>query len=242
MFSGNIELELYPLDQLNQKAGPDLFSQGEREVCTGLKTAKRRRDWIAGRVAVKRLVRRKLAAAGVRVPLHQIEVYNRPSGEPYVQLPPNVLKGLDVRISISHSSQYALAALANGVRLGADVETIERRDKSWLELMAHESEAFEALQENPTAQTVLWTMKESILKVLGVGLSVSLQDVRFVPDASGTPVISLGTARLELHGKAKRVWEELRRPAITIESSLMGDDSTVSVAYTPHAARSSFHA
>jgi 4'-phosphopantetheinyl transferase len=240
MFSGNVEIELYPMSDLPQgtEPGAAVLSAGELDLCRKLKTAKRRRDWLSGRIAVKRLVRRKLAAAGVRLELNAIEVYNHESGEPYVKLPALSGLGLNIRVSISHSRQYALAAMAEqGARLGADVETIEPREKGWLDLMAHESERIQAVVTNPAAQTVLWTLKESVLKVLGVGLTVDLHDVRFVQDEDGTPVVNIGPVRLELHGKARRVWEELRSPSIAFENSPMGDNSMISVAYTSNFSR-----
>ena len=230
MFSGNVEIELCAQEEaqsLLPSGVTEILNDPERKQFEKFRSPKRRQEWFAGRLAAKRLVRRKLGGSGSRISLQDIRILARESGEPCVELPPSFEVQWRYPLSISHSGRYAVAALAGvGKRVGADVETVAPREKSWLELVAHDSEIFPGLREDAVGQTVLWTLKEAVVKALGVGLSVGFSDVRFLRGAA------LGASRLEFHGKARRIWEDMGRPDFAFESAMLDDRSAISVAYT----------
>ena len=71
----------YPLLAQGQ-TGPDLLSPREEKLLAGLGHVPRRRKWLMGRAAAKRLVGDMLGEG--RVPDDRISVLNQPSGEPFV--------------------------------------------------------------------------------------------------------------------------------------------------------------
>lgn len=220
------ELELCPAaeaDRLSEDLWegrlPAVFSPSERSFAANLKLPKRRRDWLAGRLAAKRLLAKRLT--GLR--LDQIVILPRPDGSPRVDVPGRP----DFRrwpLTIAHSAAGAAAALGSqGGLVGADLEAVEPRSPAWIALFTHESERSGGL-ESPLEQTRLWTLKEAVAKLLGTGFSVGFHDIRFTPE-------------LELSGKAFVRWEALGRPAIAFDSrEVLG--SVLSVAYTPEETRS----
>jgi len=163
---------------------PDL-TEAECDLLAGLRFEKRRRDWLGGRLAAKRAVRR-LADLG-RLDwrprsLSEVQILPSRTREPIVYSSESFLPG-HVQVSISHSGQFAGAVAYNGNqgRIGFDMERVEAADPALYQLAFRESEIREietvlpALR--PVAALVLWTAKEAISKALGTGLSTCLQDI-----------------------------------------------------------------
>jgi len=232
-------------------AGEDLshtLSPEELARLSELKFPKRRRDWLAGRLAAKRLIVELLFEQGREIGPGEIAVLNRKDGSPYVVFaagdgaPP---------ISLSHAPGGAVAAsVAAGSLIGVDAESVMERSESFVSVFAHPSER--PGLGTPQAQTRLWTLKEAVLKLLGLGLSVDLWDVRFLarPDPEQAAHCAANTFptgpqctldprcpplgvlySLELCGRALSRWNSLGCPEIRFESSISGHEA-VSVAYT----------
>lgn len=200
----------------SDSAPAGLLSPAEAEVLSGLRFPKRRRDWLAGRIAAKSAVGGWLRQRGVVLSPERIEVLPAESGAPALRLP----AGCPVpSLSISHDRfGGAAAADAEGGLVGIDVESIEPRSPGFLETVAHESER--PGLDDDAALTELWTAKEAVAKLLGTGLTVGFWDIRLVFEAAGR--------RLELHGAARARWESLGRPEIFLESrSEAGESWTI---------------
>ena len=97
-----------------------------------------------------------------------------------------------IEFNVSHSGQLAVYAIAEGRRLGVDVERIvpvtgndERLSRSWLS----EQELVELSAMDDSARTrrfySLWTRKEAYLKARGEGLSLDPDRVRIPSDPIG---------------------------------------------------------
>ena len=144
----------------------------ELEKLASLRFPKRREEWLLGRWAAKSLARtlpgyENLAAS-------EIEIRNSPDGSPYLCRP-----GGDPApecLSISHSHQFALAAMTpgRGIRIGVDLEKIEPRSHEFVEDYFTSAErslvdSFPA-EAGDTISTLIWSAKESMLKALQVGL------------------------------------------------------------------------
>ena len=148
-----------------------LLSPAEELRLAAFPLAKRRNEWLTGRICAK------LALAGflqhshggtpATVPLSRIEIHNQPSGRPYFDSADFALP-MVTDVSISHSQSYAIALVASGP-CGIDIqgsnETLNRIIEKFcmpteLALLRH------SLPERPKlhALTLLWAAKEATRK------------------------------------------------------------------------------
>jgi phosphopantetheinyl transferase (holo-ACP synthase) len=167
------------------QAWPGLLSPREETILGGLGLVPRRRKWLLGRIAAKRLVRELL---GEDLPKHQVSVLNQPSGEPFVLLEGR--GGWEFPISISHRSHIGMAAVPDrqGRRIGADLETVEPRDQALVRQFFTESEADIVDASGADCDLTMariWSAKEAVLKLLGLGLRIDTRGV--VVDLAGPP-------------------------------------------------------
>ncbi len=120
-------------------------------------------------------------------PAHALDLRRDDRGRPYLG---PAWPGYD--INWSHSSEALLVAMAQGWRIGVDMERQRPRPRA-LELARRYFDASEAdwLQslaepERMPAFLRLWCAKEAILKAHGHGLSFGLHRFRLEVDAAGT--------------------------------------------------------
>ena len=158
--------------QLPLEPYQDFLSQPESHRLSSLRFPKRRNEWLLGRWASKRLVQSLSPYKDYR--LNEIEIHNAPDGAPYILHPGGAIP--PTKLSISHSDQFALCVFApcQDFRIGADIEKVEPRSEGFIEdyFTAAEQEMI-GLFPSPLRQTavnLVWSMKESMLKALGVGL------------------------------------------------------------------------
>ncbi len=153
------------------------LSAGEQRKLSTMRFPKRRDDWLLGRWAAKSLILSLPAYEGFS--LAEIEIVNTAEGAPQICLPGGKIS--PHCLSISHSSGLAFCALTQvpGLRVGVDLETVEPRSNAFMEDYFTPGErrlaaSFPA-EEAPLIITLIWSMKESMLKALGMGLR---QDTR----------------------------------------------------------------
>jgi 4'-phosphopantetheinyl transferase len=176
-----------------------LLSDIEREQYDKLKTDKRRRDWLLGRWAAKRLLQAVMHDAGRAqsiAPLPALDsfaIVNDPDGAPRAVWRTGTDNGpCPVSLSISHSGDHAAACVvAQPDRaLGIDIERIETRPPGFAEEYFTEAEV--ALVRSAPAQdrdvlvTAIWSAKEATLKATRLGLTVDTRRVTCLPLATGT--------------------------------------------------------
>jgi len=166
------------------QAWPGLLSPREERILAGLGIVPRRRKWLMGRAAAKQVVREMSSGEGVQD--NRISVLNQPSGEPFVLIEGS--GGWGRAISISHRSDIGMAAapLDETLRIGADVESVEPRDPALVRQFYTEGEAqvVEASgQERDEVVARIWSAKEAVLKLLGLGLRIDTRGV--VVDLAG---------------------------------------------------------
>jgi len=170
---------------------PGLLSPREEAIPAGLTLLPRRRKWLLGRWAAKRLLG-ELAAEnnGIVAGLlgkpgsdedwrRQFSILNDEAGVPYVD---RAGQGrLPLSLSISHRGDWGLAAIAlvSGARIGADIETVEPRDPALVRQFFSESEADRVGSGRDAERTVarIWSAKEAVLKAMGLGLRHDTRDI-----------------------------------------------------------------
>ncbi len=151
------------------------------------------RAWLSGRIAAKDAVRQLVWQAGDR-PLFPVEIVveNDADGRPRAHY-----GDLDLRISIAHKDDRAVAIARIGCNVGIDVERIEKRSASFVDLAFSKREQ-KISGDSDEWLTRLWVCKEAIGKMRGIGLQGNPR--RFeVTDRAGE--------RLLVDGK----WVETRR-------------------------------
>lgn len=89
-----------------------------------------------------------------------------PGGRPVVQSP----HPPPMDVSITHAGNHALVALAQGVRVGVDVEMVAPRQRTMLDRF-FTAEEFAWAGDQLERVHLLWTAKEAALKALGTGVS-----------------------------------------------------------------------
>lgn len=202
--------QLEIIDLTNLPPADAVLSSRERTFYQTLRFPKRRSEWLGGRFALKQIVGKIC-----NVPdLKQIEVLPQESGKPQLVAGGNILP---LAHSITHSNGFAVAAVSSDVPfLGIDLEKVEHRIDAWKHDFFHPDELTGDSDEFLTA---LWTQKEALVKLLGVGLSLRSNEVCCIN----------GTARFA--GRALQIYEELGRPDITLTTSplLSGFMFTVAV-------------
>ena len=200
------------------------FDAGELEEAARLRLPKRRRQWLAGRLAAKRVLRRMIP---VEIPMSGIAIRSREDRSPEC-----ARLGHD-GFSISHSGDWAAAAaVPAGALVGIDLEAVAPRTASFLSLCAHPSEIDARTAADPREQTTLWTMKEAVSKLLRVGLSAGFWDIRFPCTETGR--------RVELFGEPLARWEAAGRPEILLHTTA-DEREVLTVAYTRTAAQGADH-
>lgn len=179
------------------------MTAGERARLAGLRTPKRRADWLLGRFTAKSVV---AAALGDALrgdwPLRAIEIPSEPGGRPYARLAPEAgpVSGLapgerlPISVSISHVEGHALCAaswtepVAGGSRhaLGIDLGLVEpRSDELVGTFFTPDEQRF--VREAPPRERALranliWCAKEAVLKAVGLGLTVDTFGLCCLPE------------------------------------------------------------
>lgn len=108
-----------------------------------------------------------------------------------------------IEFSSSHSADWALVAIGTGRPLGVDVEQmrpfprLQDLSRNYFAPLEYQSLARLAEAERLEAFFRIWVCKEAVLKALGTGLSLGLDQVVVSADAAWPTIVALGhdTAR-----------------------------------------------
>jgi len=151
----------------------------EIEILKGFSVDKRRVEWVMGRICIKSLL---LHCMGWKQGFHRIEILKGESGEPLVVLKQNGFKIYQPSyfVSLSHRNGSCVSALSKNP-VGIDLEIAENLDNSMMEdyFDCREKDLLDSLPSHLVNFNIPlgWSMKESVLKVLKLGLSVSPKSV-----------------------------------------------------------------
>ncbi|MCS7197999.1 MAG: 4'-phosphopantetheinyl transferase superfamily protein [Candidatus Bipolaricaulota bacterium] len=141
----------------------DWLTPREAYVLQKIRDPARRRDWLAGRLAAKKLIQDYLLEqAGVRLNLAQIEITHDKHKAPGVTSP------LTLPISIAHSAGHGFAALVTHGSIGVDLQEIRpvRPDLAKRVLSEHERKQLTHFfaERELEGLLVFWALKEAAIK------------------------------------------------------------------------------
>jgi 4'-phosphopantetheinyl transferase len=162
----------------------DWLSESERIVLSGMRFPKRRNDWRLGRWTVKQAIR---ACQSNRDPLlSSLEIRAAADGAPEAF---RNGEPAGFCISISHSNSRSMCAVGmSGLAVGCDLELIEQREIKFFEDY-FAPEEIDLLQKTSAERNLvaylIWSAKETVLKILRQGLRRDTRSVLIHPDFSG---------------------------------------------------------
>ncbi len=144
----------------------------EKTKYQSLSVEKRRKEWIAGVIAIK-LALRKM---NPDIQLSKIKIEKNEQGKPFI-----ILNKKPLSLSITHSNGFAVGIVDPNNNTGIDLEIKVKRDDSFVEelISSKEKELINNQQLEITEEllTKIWTAKEAASKVLGIGLNIDLHDL-----------------------------------------------------------------
>jgi phosphopantetheinyl transferase len=162
-------LHLYYADRrtLTDELVATFVTAADRERCAALMHPRRRAEFLAGRALLRHALEQ---FTGRKAHSHELRV--TPEGKPECVAGP--------AISLSHSGDIVVCAVASGSAIGVDVETRKPRPPAVTTLAAQYFSPFEAawIEADPDRRfQMLWVLKEAYLKALGVGLAGGLSSL-----------------------------------------------------------------
>jgi 4'-phosphopantetheinyl transferase len=167
-----------------QPAGMRWLSPAEAAHAAALAYPKRRAEYLLRRLAAKHAVAAVIGRSEEPAGLAGIEVLNAPDGAPYV-----LLDGAPPGFDVSMTDRAGWAVCVVGRRVGCDLELVEPRSPAFVRDFLTDAEqrfvaARPAGDERDAAANLIWSAKESALKVLRTGLR---RDTRTVQVSAGPP-------------------------------------------------------
>lgn len=185
------------------------LSVREQAFYSTLKLPKRQREWLGGRLALKKAV-----VPLVRLPITKIEILPQEDcGKPQLLLGG---EKSTLPFSITHSHGYAVAAIAPDDKyIGIDLEQIAPRINAWKTDFFHPTEL---TADSDAFLTALWTKKEAVVKLLGTGLAINSFDVRCVGE------------QIQFFNRALQIYQSLGSPQILLQTSALIEGFQFSIA------------
>jgi len=174
------------------RADPDGFSRlylakEEQEELSSFRFPQKKFPWLAARVVTKRLYCRLMRGKGKVYYPHEVAIRKISAGpgrgKPLLRVAGLARLTIFSDLSLSHAGPWALCALTNNGQVGIDIEPVEESSPLFTKTVytSGEIEALNVLfgrMTLPERVKLLWVMKESLLKALGVGFYYGLGSVR----------------------------------------------------------------
>lgn len=206
--------------QADVPEGDYWLNEGERRLLEGLRFPKRRNDWRLGRWTAKQAICACLDKDASFLPLLEIRAATDGSPEAFWNDGPG-----EVSISISHSRDMGLCVVGPaGFAVGCDLEWIEPREEELVEDYFTPEEISYVKQtaavDRQLAVNLIWSAKETILKILREGLRRDTRSVTVIidPHAPGDPWSAWSGRCLESTRKFYGWWRTLQGYVLTLGS------------------------
>lgn len=200
-----------------------VLSQIERGTFAGKTgSAARRTEWLFGRIAAKEAVRRFLKTYyQARWSYADVTICANDLGKPYAIGAWLDYLSANLDIAIAHTSQFVVAIAGANVKIGVDVESIQRNLSEEFTAGVFNPEELELATSavNP-AQAIIkfWCAKEAVSKALGVGLRYSPKDLR----VAGYD-FERGKLSMRLYGGWEDAFHSLKGTDIEVSVSILHD-------------------
>jgi 4'-phosphopantetheinyl transferase len=171
-------------------AGDGWMSEREQAWVAGLTFTKRRTEWRLARWTAKQALAAALGTARDDATLAGLEV--RPSLEPDTRGAPEVFVGGEragIGVSLTDRADWAACIVGPRVHLGCDLELVEPRSDAFVRTYLTAAEQALVARapngERDALVNLLWSAKESALKVLRTGLRRDTRSVEVSFPADG---------------------------------------------------------
>lgn len=148
------------------------FAESELAEYSKLSLIKRG-DWVSSRLALKQSYREYSNNYSLEFP--DIILAKSTTGVPCI------LGNVTLYCSLSHSYQHGVGIVSRQ-KVGIDIEKLREHNKTLLEYIASEKEIELFSPSSSTSQviTIIWTIKESVLKTEGCGLAIPMKNIIIV--------------------------------------------------------------
>ena len=162
------------------------LTPGEAAILARLRYTKRRTEFLLRRLVTKHAVASVTGRSTDPATLAGIEVRNAPSGAPYV-----CVDGVPIEVGVSISDRAGWAICVTSpmepLAVGCDLELVEPRSPGFVDDFLTTTEQrlvglCVAGEERDAVVNLIWSAKESALKVLGTGLRRDTQTLQVTPD------------------------------------------------------------
>ena len=184
------------------------LTAAEAERARGLRFTKRRAEYLLRRWVCKHAVAAAVGLPGDLDSLRRVEVVNLPSGAPAVLLD-GASPGLAV--SLTDRAGWAVCVVADrDGPVGCDLERVEPRSAGFVADFLTERERAHLASlpedERAVAANLVWSAKESALKLLGTGLRRDTRTVEVTVAQAAEPGAWASLAVRASEGRELRGW------------------------------------
>ncbi|MGB9223001.1 4'-phosphopantetheinyl transferase family protein [Mycobacterium sp.] len=226
-------------------AGDRWLAPEEAAFAAGLRYTKRRTEYLLRRLVTKRAVASVTGRPTDAATLAGIEVRNAPSGAPYV-----CVDGVPLAVGVSITDRAGWAVCVTcptaGHAVGCDLELVEPRTPGFVRDFLTETEqrlvdSHPAGEERDVAANLIWSAKESALKLLRTGLRRDTRTLEVTPAAPRGD----GWGELTVHAREGTVfpgwWRREGRFLLTVAAQVaagppvaIGDPAALTAAQPRH--------
>jgi len=166
-------------DESDLPADTSWVSDAETECFRSRWVPKRRREWLLGRWTAKSALASHFQLSCDPAVFRTISIVPGKTGAPFVTMQG---EPTGVSLSISHRDGRALAVISTQrTLLGCDLEKAEPHTRVFVETFFTPQEIelvqHAEVRERASIESMIWSAKESVLKVLAVGLRVDTRSV-----------------------------------------------------------------
>jgi 4'-phosphopantetheinyl transferase len=181
------------------------LSPSEAERAASFVVRQRREDWLLGRWTAKLAVCAFLRLPQSTETLAAIEIAAAPDGAPAAFV---FSRPAPVSVSLSHRAGSAVCLTGPvGCALGCDLEALEPRSQAFVDdYFTEEEQGFLRRSRCEMFPAVLWSAKESVLKLLHTGLRLDTRSLTVRLDEEGEACGWRSFHALFLTGASFRGW------------------------------------